>query len=233
MADLAAAYRDKSSSTSTKIVFAAFHFAIVAAALWLLFGGGNLILEDLFAFGPAKTDFNRRTVLGFAAVLYFLRTFATAFVFVRRRMPWAEVFSILVLVAAADWLFAFFGGRNSDTFGFIGYLGLALLLIGSAVNTGSEYQRHLWKNRKENAGHLFTAGLFAFSRHPNYFGDLVLFTGWVMVAGLPVLFIFPVLMAGGFVFLNIPAQDRYLEEHYGDEYREYAARVKRFLPFIY
>jgi protein-S-isoprenylcysteine O-methyltransferase Ste14 len=37
----------------------------------------------------------------------------------------------------------------------------------------------------------------------------------------------------GFVFVNIPAQDRYLEERYGEEYRLYAKRTARLIPYIY
>jgi protein-S-isoprenylcysteine O-methyltransferase Ste14 len=47
------------------------------------------------------------------------------------------------------------------------------------------------------------------------------------------LLIIPILMASGFILLNIPAQDRYLEERYGDEYHAYARTVKRFIPYIY
>jgi protein-S-isoprenylcysteine O-methyltransferase Ste14 len=43
----------------------------------------------------------------------------------------------------------------------------------------------------------------------------------------------PVVMVLGFVFANIPALDRYLENRYGDEYRAYAQRVKRFVPYVY
>ena len=37
-----------------------------------------------------------------------------------------------------------------------------LVLAGSALNTVSELQRHRWKRRPENAGHLYTGGLFRY-----------------------------------------------------------------------
>ena len=42
-----------------------------------------------------------------------------------------------------------------------------------------------------------------------------------------------VVMACGFIFANIPALDKYLQDRYGDEYRTYAQEVKSFVPFIY
>jgi protein-S-isoprenylcysteine O-methyltransferase Ste14 len=47
------------------------------------------------------------------------------------------------------------------------------------------------------------------------------------------LLVIPALMPGGFGFVDIPAQDRYLAERYGDEYRDYARRTPRLIPFIY
>jgi protein-S-isoprenylcysteine O-methyltransferase Ste14 len=76
-------------------------------------------------------------------------------------------------------------------------------------------------------------GLFHYARHVNYFGDEVLFTSYVLMTGRAGLLVIPVLMAFGFVFANIPAQDLYLEERYGDEYRAYARTLKRFIPYIY
>jgi hypothetical protein len=64
-------------------------------------------------------------------------------------------------------------------------------VLGSALNTGAERQRYRWKRRPENAGHLYTGGLFAYARHINYFGDQVLFTGWALITGRLWLFLIP------------------------------------------
>ncbi len=233
MADLAPVYRDKSRSTGTKTALALIHFGIVLGTLWLLFGGGLARIEDLFGAPPAPGVPLRRALLAGAAALYFLRTLATVFVFVKRRMPWPEVATIAPWIALLDALFAWFGGRNPAPVGALGGAGAALVLAGSALNTGSEWQRLVWKRRPENRGHLLTGGFFRISRHVNYLGDLVLFTGWVLIAGRPWLLSVPAVMLAGFAFANIPAQDRYLAERYGDEYRAYAERTARLVPFVY
>jgi hypothetical protein len=90
----------------------------------------------------------------------------------------------------------------------------------------------VWKRRPAHQGHLLTGGFFRYARHINYFGDMVLFTGWVLMTGRPVLLAMPTLMLCGFVFLNVPAQDRYLEETYGEEYRSYGKRTAQLILYM-
>lgn len=179
--------------------------------------------------GPAL----RRVLLAGAAILYFFRVLGTLFVFIRRKVPWSEVAMISVWVGMIDVLFAYLGGRNETPAGIWTLMGVCLVLIGSAINSGSEWQRMVWKRRPENKGHLYAGGMWNYSRHVNYFGDIVLFTGWAMMTGVPVLFVIPALMVGSFAFANVPAQDRYLAERYGEEYKAYAERTRRLIPFIY
>lgn len=233
MKDLMAIYRDKSPSLRTKATLSCLYLLIVAISMWLLFGGGIALLDNLFGRSHRLESNIRRDALAAAVVLYFLRLLVTTFVFLKRRMSWFEVGMIAPWIAIIGVLFAYFGGRNDEPFGLMGIAGAALVLAGSTFNTVSELQRHLWKRRPENAGHLYTGGFFRYSRHINYFGDEVLFTGWALMTGRLGLLLIPAIMASGFIFANIPALDRYLEERYGDEYRSYAQKVKSFIPYLY
>lgn len=231
--DLSSVYRDKSASVGSKTSLAAAHLLIVLVVLWMLFGGGIATAERMFGAGHSAGSALRRLVLAAAAILYFLRVLGTLFAFIKRKVPWSEVATIAVWVGIIEVLFAYFGGRNEAPVGFWTLIGGCLVLVGSGINTGSEWHRKVWKRRPESRGHLLTAGLWRYSRHVNYFGDLVLFTGWVMMTGQLFLLIIPVLMFGGFAFSNVPAQDRYLAERYGEEYAAYAGRTARLIPFIY
>ena len=108
-----------------------------------------------------------------------------------------------------------------------------LYLSGSYINTQSEYYRHVWKLKEENKGRLYTEGLFSLSMHINYFGDIVLFIGFAMVAHSFSLLVVPMIMAINFVFHIIPSLDRYLEKKYKDEFRDYARKTKKLIPLIY
>jgi protein-S-isoprenylcysteine O-methyltransferase Ste14 len=233
MADFSAVYRDKSPSWETKTALVCLHLGIVAVVVWLLVGGGIGVVDGWLGRPPELASVVRRGMLVGAAGLYFLLTLATIFVFMKRRMPPSEVVTIAVWIGAIDLLFAYFGGRNPAPFGVVGAIGAGLVLVGSAINTGSEWQRQRWKRDPDHAGRLYTGGLLGYARHINYFGDLVLFTGWALMTGRAGLLVIPAIMVGGFVLVNIPAQDRYLAERYGEEYREYAQRVKQLVPFIY
>jgi protein-S-isoprenylcysteine O-methyltransferase Ste14 len=69
--------------------------------------------------------------------------------------------------------------------------------------------------------------------HINYFGDSVLFTGWAILAASVFAFSIPVLMIAMFVFVHIPPLDAYLAQRYGDEFKDYAAKTAKFVPFVY
>jgi protein-S-isoprenylcysteine O-methyltransferase Ste14 len=91
----------------------------------------------------------------------------------------------------------------------------------------------VFKRQPQHQGRLYSGGLFHYAMHINYFGDVVLFTGWALLAGNGWLLIAPLLILVGFIFLNIPVLDRYLAGHYGDDFCAYAARTSRLIPFVY
>jgi len=230
---LAEMYRDKSPSTLPKSILALLHLSAICAAAWLLFGGGILAVSGWLHLGADLASPLRRALLLGAAAVYFLRVLVTLFVFLERRMGWAEVGTVAAWIGALYVCFAFFGGRQTAPVGLREVVGVLLYLGGSYLNSGAEYQRHVWKQQPKHHGQLYTEGLFRYAMHINYFGDLVLFSGWVLLAGRLLLWIIPILMLLGFVFLNIPALDRYLAERYGEAFRMYAARTKRLVPFVY
>ena len=64
--------------------------------------------------------------------------------------------------------FALIGLCSPLPWGRLDVAGAALFLIGSAIETGSELQRHAFKARPESKGRLFTGGLFGLAQHINY-----------------------------------------------------------------
>lgn len=80
--------------------------------------------------------------------------------------------------------------------------------------------------------YLLMRGLYAFSRHPMYLSELILLLGWVIFYGsLSVLSVF----AAWFLFFNyyaMPNEERVLEAHFGEAYREYKNKVPRWFGRI-
>jgi protein-S-isoprenylcysteine O-methyltransferase Ste14 len=133
----------------------------------------------------------------------------------------------------ALYAFAKVGGNNKQVVGIVEVIGILLYSSGSYINTHSEYSRHVWKLKEVNKERLYTEGFFSLSMHINYFGDIVLFTGFAMVTHSLSMFFIPLIMAVNFVFNIIPTLDRYLERKYGDEFRDYAKKTKKLIPLIY
>jgi len=82
-----------------------------------------------------------------------------------------------------------------------------------------------------NQGHLYTGGLFRYSRHINYFGDLLLFLGCGILTGQLWTGIVPLAMGVNFALVIIPAHDAYLAMRYGREFDDYAKRTRNWCRF--
>ncbi len=178
-------------------------------------------------------DLYRNAILLSCFVVYFIRLLFTTFIFFRRKMHWVEAIVITSIMPFIIPYMAFIGGQINQRIGFIEIIGVVFFLIGSYLNSRSEHLRNIWKQKKENAGHVYTEGLFKYAIHINYLGDIILFVGLAMVANSIKLFIIPGSMALLFIMILIPLKENYLEEKYGDEFRDYKSNTKKLIPFIY
>ena len=57
------------------------------------------------------------------------------------------------------------------------YIGLSLFVIGFSTEVIADNQKSKFRSLPENRDKFITTGLWAKSRHPNYFGEIVLWTG--------------------------------------------------------
>jgi steroid 5-alpha reductase family enzyme len=90
-----------------------------------------------------------------------------------------------VTLTAGAALAAITSGAKAD-FGVVGVLGLAIWLIGFGIEAASDSQKTTFKNDPNNTGKFIDVGLWKWSRHPNYFGEITLWTGMALLA-LPAL----------------------------------------------
>ncbi len=70
--------------------------------------------------------------------------------------------------------------------GFFAILGSLIWLVGFGIEVIADWQKSKFREDPQNAGKFIQSGLWAWSRHPNYFGEIVLWIGVAIVA-LPVL----------------------------------------------
>ena len=62
------------------------------------------------------------------------------------------------------------------------YIGFALFLIGFSIEIIADNQKNTFRSLEENKDKFITSGLWAKSRHPNYFGEIMLWTAIALIA---------------------------------------------------
>ena len=85
-----------------------------------------------------------------------------------------------------------------------------------------------WKNTSGLKGGFVSDGPYRFTRNPQYVGDIVFFIGVAVIANSVFLWIAHLLLALVFVVAPL-TEEPWLEEQYGNAYREYRRQVPRFL----
>jgi protein-S-isoprenylcysteine O-methyltransferase Ste14 len=216
---------EKSPSTGPKVAIASWYLLCVAGAVWLTF------FSPMELNGPRSPG--RQVALLACVVIYVARAAHTLLVFVERRIPWWEAVWGGGMIGCVLFFFLLQGLRAPQPIGPVDLVGVLLYVTGSYIGTASEFSRHQWKARPENRGHLYTEGLFSYSRHINYFGDLLLFSGCAVLTRQLWTGIVPLAMSLNFVFLIIPAHDAYLATRYGSEFDRYARRTRKLVPWLY
>jgi steroid 5-alpha reductase family enzyme len=143
-----------------------------------------------------------------------------------------------VLLTAAAALAVITGGAR-EPLGAIGIAGILIWAAGMLIEIIADRQKSNFKANPDNKGRFINTGLWAWSRHPNYFGEIVLWIGMAIVA-IPVLhgwqwatLISPVFVAfllmkvSGVPLLEAKADDRWGGE---DEYEDYKRRTPVLIP---
>jgi len=168
------------SSFWNKSVFSGCILITIFATLWLMFVDYEISDTWLKQY-QLSGDLVRRILIASCLIIYFVRIQVTVWIFQKRKWTWLETITITFLMSFVLYAFAKAGGNNKQVVGVVEVIGILLYLLGSYINTHSEYFRHVWKLKEENRGRLYTKGLFNLSMHINYFGDIVLFIGLAMV----------------------------------------------------
>ncbi|MFQ6115222.1 MAG: methyltransferase family protein [bacterium] len=217
-----------------RIICTLAHIAFLGIVAWIYFGGGTEVISGWLRDEPTLSgNLTRRIVLFSFGIVLFFRISLTLFYLLKRRFDWAELGGVLFALILYQVVFALLGGREAKPIGVLDIIAIVFFLIGSYLNTGSEFQRKRFKDMPENQGVLYTQGLFRYARHINYFGDMMWVTAWAMLTRNTWSFIIPLYLAAMFIFLFIPSLTKYLKGRYGEQYESWANNTKAFIPFLY
>jgi steroid 5-alpha reductase family enzyme len=115
------------------------------------------------------------------------------------------------------------------------WIAVALAAVGLFFEAVGDVQLARFRSDPANAGKIMDRGLWSWTRHPNYFGDLcVMFALWLVACGAwigvatvfaPVLMTYMLLQKTGKRML-----DRRMARTRGDAYAAYAARTSGLIP---
>ena len=95
-------------------------------------------------------------------------------------MTWT-VQGLWVLITSSAALAAITSSKRSD-FGIIGIIGIILWLTGFVIEIVADEQKRKFKLDPSQQNSFITDGLWSWSQHPNYFGEIVLWIGVSLVA---------------------------------------------------
>jgi steroid 5-alpha reductase family enzyme len=149
-----------------------------------------------------------------------------------------SLFKIFWLQAVFQWLIAtplhagMLFGDGIDR-GPLFALGSLVFIVGALIEAIADAQLDRFSRDRANAGKLLTTGLFAWSRHPNYFGEAVLWWGLGLIgfalSGLWWSFVGPAILTLLLVKVSgVPPLDQHLSSRPG--WKAYAARTPAIIP---
>jgi protein-S-isoprenylcysteine O-methyltransferase Ste14 len=110
------------------------------------------------------------------------------------------------------------------------YIGMVLMLIGVVlIIAGWRIIHRRYWSKEAGEGELVTQGIYAWIRHPQYTGFMLITLGMIADwATLPLLIMWPLLLA---IYYRLARREEAdMEAEFGDAYRAYKARTGMFLP---
>lgn len=155
-----------------------------------------------------------------------------------KKFPFSSLITVFGLQGVLMWIVSlpvqFGSGDDSPGIGPIAVIGVMVWLVGLSFEAIGDMQLARFKKNPENSGKVLDTGLWSLTRHPNYFGDALLWWGIGIVgaetgSGL-IGFVGPLVMT--FFLLRVsgvPMLERSLSKRRAG-YAEYVARTSPFFP---
>ena len=128
---------------------------------------------------------------------------------------------------------------EDDALPVLAMVGMTLWLSGFTIETISDYQKRVFRKEYNSTEAFIHTGLWARSRHPNYFGEITLWTGIAVIAlntlsGIE----YMTLVSPVFVYIlltrmsGVNLLERIADERYGhlEEYQQYKRNTPVLVP---
>ncbi len=193
------------------------HWALALTALW----GLRLGLYLLWRNAGHDEDFRYQAMRGHHGRHFWWRSLLTVF-WLQACVMWLVSWPVQAAIHASE----------PTALGALDIVGIALVLTGVAFESIADWQLARFKSDPANRGRLMDRGLWAWTRHPNYFGDFTVWWGLFALAaatGAWLTAIGPAVM--GFLLIRVSGKAM-LERHMTHKpgWDEYVERTSGFFP---
>lgn len=139
-------------------------------------------------------------------------------------------------IVFAQLALAIFFIEKNPNMNFITVFGALMILVAAIIQFVSDEQMKNFKQRTKGEKKCIEEGLWKYSRHPNYFGEVMVWWGVYvmylsMVKTLDLMIVSPLMMTSLFLFISIPWMERKIIKTRPD-YKAYQKRVSMLIPFF-
>jgi steroid 5-alpha reductase family enzyme len=129
----------------------------------------------------------------------------------------------------------FINTYDKGTLGFLDALGMLVWVLGFSFESISDWQLDRFIKDPGNRGKIIDKGLWHYSRHPNYFGEVTMWWGiYILALSMPmgwVSIIGPLTISCMILFVSgIPMTERLMEDN--PAFADYKKRTSIFIPWF-
>jgi steroid 5-alpha reductase family enzyme len=139
----------------------------------------------------------------------------------------------LALIISASTIVAAFATKANGQLQPWQFIGVAIWLIGFSFETIGDWQLAKFIKSRKKSDAIMQSGLWRFTRHPNYFGEVTQWWGiWIIIFSLPYgwfALISPLTITALILFVSgVPMLERKYKKN--PQFQAYAKRTSAFLP---
>ena len=124
---------------------------------------------------------------------------------------------------------------NNNDFELINVVGLLIMILATLLELISDYNMIQFKKVRKDKNEIINIGLWKYSRHPNYLGEILFWYGVALTFILSNMSLWYVIIGAIlntllFVFISIPMAESHLGS-YKKNYSDYKQKTRMLLPF--
>jgi steroid 5-alpha reductase family enzyme len=146
---------------------------------------------------------------------------------------WVSICSMCALTAIAS--------KNGVIQNGVFYIGILVFITGFVLEIIADWQKSRFRKNPENKDQFISHGLWSYSRHPNYFGEIALWlgisimsfsslSGWQYITLISPLFTYLLLVyISGVRILEISGMEKW---GHLEKYQEYVRRTPSLFPYF-